>query len=119
MLNNKKHQLLQVYRGQFISIDEVNRLKTGKGQLISMNSFLSTSTNKKKALEFATSRSPPNDQLTSILLEIDVNLECLIQDHYADIKHLSAFSEEEEILFMFGCVFRIDEIYYDEKLNFG
>ncbi|CAF3696016.1 unnamed protein product [Rotaria sp. Silwood1] len=102
------------YRGQFISKDEVNRLKSGIGQFISMNSFLSTSTNRKKALEFATSRAPPNDTLTSILLEINVDLNANSKP-YADIRHLSAFSEEEEILFMLGCVFRIDDINYDEQ----
>ena len=42
-------QFIKVYRGQFISKDEINRLKAGIGQLISMNSFLSTSTNRKKS----------------------------------------------------------------------
>ncbi len=105
---------IKVYRGQFISKDEVNRLKSGIGQFISINSFLSTSTNRKKALEFATSRAPPNDTLTSILLEINVDLNTNSKP-YADIRDLSAFSEEEEILFMLGCVFRIDNIYYDEQ----
>lgn len=107
-------QFIKVYRGQLISKDEVNRLKSGIGQFISMNSFLSTSTNRKKALEFAMSRPPPNDALTSILLEITVDLNANSKP-YADIRHLSAFSEEEEILFMLGCVFRIDNIYYDEQ----
>jgi len=105
---------IRVFRGQFISKDEVNRLKSAKGQLLAMNSFLSTSTNYEKAFEFATSRPPPNDKLTSILLEIDVDL---LSDSrpYADIRHLSAFAEEEEILFMFGCIFRIEEFFYDDK----
>ena len=105
---------INVYRGQSISKDEVNRLKSGIGQFISMNSFLSTSRNKKKSLEFALSRSPPNDTLTSILLEIHIDLS-VNSKPYADIRHLSAFSEEEEILFMLGSIFRIDNIYYDEK----
>ncbi|CAF1026308.1 unnamed protein product [Adineta steineri] len=108
--------VIKVYRGQLISKDEVNRLKAGIGQFISMNSFLSTSTNKKKALEFATSRAPPNDIVTSILLEITVDLNAKSKP-YADIRNLSAFSEEEEILFMLGCIFRIDNIYYDEKIK--
>ncbi|UJR07872.1 hypothetical protein I4U23_012154 [Adineta vaga] len=113
-VKQQKTSSIKVYRGQFISKDEVNRLKSGIGQLISMNSFLSTSTNRKKALEFATSRPPPNDTLTSILLEIKVNLKAKSKP-YADIRHLSAFSEEEEILFMLACVFRIDNLYYDEQ----
>ena len=105
---------IQVYRGQFISKDEINRLVSTKGQLLATNSFLSTSTNYLKAFEFATSRPPPNDQLASILLQIEVDLYSMTKP-YADIRHLSAFAEEEEILFMFGSVFRIEEIFYDEK----
>ena len=115
-VKKQKSTFLQVYRGQFISKDEVKRLKSSENQLISVNSFLSTSTNRKKALEFATSRSTPTDQLTSILLEITLNLNSLTRP-YADIKHLSAFPEEEEILLMFGSVFRIDKIEYDEKVK--
>ncbi|CAF1448623.1 unnamed protein product, partial [Adineta steineri] len=107
---------IQVYRGQFISKDELNRLKTTQGELISMNSFLSTSTNKTKAVEFATSRPPPTDQLTPILLEINVDLNAFTKP-FADIKHLSAFSEEEEILFMFGAIFRLDQIYYNKEVK--
>jgi hypothetical protein len=110
---HQKSSILILYRGQLISKDELIRLKSSKGELISMNSFLSTSTNKKKALEFATSRPPPNDQLTSILLEIFVNIRSTTRP-LADIKHLSAFPDEEEILFMFGCVFRIDDVWFDE-----
>ncbi|CAF1117100.1 unnamed protein product [Rotaria sp. Silwood1] len=115
-INQQNTSNIKVYRGQFISKDEVNRLKSSQQGLISMNSFLSTSTNRNKALEFATSRSPPNDELTSILLEIDVNLNYLSKP-YADIKRLSAFPEEEEILFMVGSVFRIDDISRDDKIN--
>jgi len=111
-----KTSILTVYRGQFISKDEINRLKTTIGELLSMNSFLSTSSNKDKAIEFATSRSPPNDELTSILLEINVNIKSPSKP-LADIRHLSAFAEEEEILFMFGCVFRIDNIWFDEQIQ--
>ena len=107
---------IQVYRGQLISKDEVNRIKYAKGQLISMNSFLSTSTNRKKAIEFATSRKPPSDSLTTILLEITLDLENWSLP-YADIKNLSAFAEEEEILLMFGSVCRIDDIWEDRELK--
>ncbi|CAF1473206.1 unnamed protein product [Rotaria sordida] len=116
-IKQQKTSNREVYRGQFISKDEVNRLKSCQQGLISMKSFLSTSTNRKKALEFAISRSPPNDELTSILLEIDVNLNYLTKP-YADIKRLSAFpQEEEEILFMVGSIFRIENISYDDKIN--
>jgi tetratricopeptide (TPR) repeat protein len=115
-VKKQKTSIITLYRGQFISIDDVNRLKISKGQLLSMNSFLSTSSNKEKALEFAKSRIPPNDELTSVLFEISVNIQSPSRP-FAAIKHLSAFSEEDEILFMFGSVFRIDDASYDEEVK--
>jgi tetratricopeptide (TPR) repeat protein len=112
----QKYPLITVYRGQLISKDEINRLKSSPGQLISMNSFLSTSTNRKKAVEFATSRPPPNDELTTVLLEINADINNPSRP-LADIKHLSAFSEEEEILFMFGAIFRLDDVRFDKDLK--
>lgn len=106
---------IKVYRGQVISTDEINRMKYAKGQLISMNSFLSTSTNRKQALEFTTSRTR-TDVLVPILFEIDLDLTNWSRP-YADIKRLSAFAKEDEVLFMFGCVFRIDNICEDKRLK--
>ncbi|CAF1164936.1 unnamed protein product, partial [Rotaria sordida] len=113
-VKNQKSSSIKVYRGQIISKDEVNRLKSGKGELISVNSFLSTSTNKEKAIEFATSRSPPTDELTSILFDITIDLNNITKP-YADIKQFSAYPDEEEILFMLGSIFRIENVDYDEK----
>ncbi|CAF4516630.1 unnamed protein product [Rotaria socialis] len=72
----QKTSNLTFYRAQLISKVELNRLKTSLGELLSVISFLSTNTEREreKALEFAISRSPPNDQLTSALLEISVDL---------------------------------------------
>ncbi|CAM4903311.1 unnamed protein product [Rotaria socialis] len=113
-VEKQKTSSITVHRGQLISKDEVTLLKSNQGQLLSTNSFLSTSTNKEKALEFAKSQSPPNDELTTILLEIQTDLKAVTKP-YADIKHLSAFSKEEEVLFMFSMVFRIENVCFDEE----
>ncbi|CAF3371286.1 unnamed protein product [Rotaria socialis] len=80
---------------------ELNRLKTSLGELLSVISFLSTNTEREreKALEFAISRSPPNDQLTSALLEISVDLNSTTKP-FAGIEQFGAFAEEEEVLFI-------------------
>ncbi|CAF2864421.1 unnamed protein product [Rotaria sp. Silwood2] len=80
-----------------------------------MNSFSSTSTNRNKVLEFATSRSPSNDKLTLILLEINVNMNYLTKP-YADIRYISTLPVEE-ILFPLGSVFHINNASYDVKMN--
>ena len=111
----QKSSILTVYRGQFISKDEVNRLKGGIGELISMNSFLSTSTNKKKALEFATSRALSTDSLIWIILKILVNVRSPSRP-LTNIKLISAFAEvEEEIPLMFACIFRRDTVWHDAE----
>ncbi|CAF0835705.1 unnamed protein product [Adineta ricciae] len=108
---------IQVYRGQLISKDELNRLKTTQGQLLSMNSFLSTSTNREKAIDIIINRSaPPNENSVSILFEFVIDL-CAPPSSYADIRHLSAFSDDEEVLFMFGSIFRLEHISYDKHLK--
>ncbi|CAF1115253.1 unnamed protein product [Adineta ricciae] len=115
-VKTKKTSIIQVYRGQLIHKDEINRLKANQGQLISMNSFLSTSANREKALHFTVTQSPPTEQLTAILFEIYANIQSPSRP-LADIKHLRGFSDDEEVLFMFGCVFRLDDIWFDEQLK--
>ncbi|UJR24677.1 hypothetical protein I4U23_006050 [Adineta vaga] len=115
-VKTKKTSIIQVYRGQLIHKDEINRLKSNQGQLISMNSFLSTSANREKALHFTVTQSPPTEQLTAILFEIYANIQSPSRP-LADIKHLRGFSDDEEVLFMFGCIFRLDDISFDEELK--
>ncbi|CAF1053647.1 unnamed protein product [Adineta steineri] len=115
-IKQQKTSTIQLYRGQFLSKDELNRLKTAHGELISMNSFLSTSKNRKKAFEFAKSRTPPSDDLISILLELNVNINSITKP-YADIERYSDFQDEEEILFVFGSMFRMDNVQFDEQNN--
>jgi hypothetical protein len=43
---------MQVYRGQLMSIEEVGLLLSSEGQLVSMNSFLSTTPDLAVALAF-------------------------------------------------------------------
>lgn len=45
--------IISVYRGQFMSKGEVQQLKNSVGQLISMNSFLSTALDRQVAIIFS------------------------------------------------------------------
>jgi tetratricopeptide (TPR) repeat protein len=103
---------IRVYRGQVISADEFDRMHKSIGEFISINSFFSTSRNRKQALVF-TNTTIPIDGLRQILFDIQVDIR-LSTKPFADVSKLSYFQEEEEIIFMLGSVFRITNVYYSK-----
>ncbi|CAF5037344.1 unnamed protein product, partial [Rotaria sp. Silwood1] len=60
---NQVKSPIKVYRGQMISSDELKRLKEHCAQFISMNSFISTSTDEQQARVFL---NVPNSASTEI-----------------------------------------------------
>jgi tetratricopeptide (TPR) repeat protein len=105
-------QFSRVYRGQVISTDEFDRMQKSIGEFISINSFFSTSRNRKRALEFA-SNVMPTGGIRQILFDIQVDIR-LSTKPFADVTKLSYFKEEEEIIFMLGSVFRITNVIYSK-----
>jgi tetratricopeptide (TPR) repeat protein len=104
-----------LYRGQLIAKEELEILRQSKGELISMNSFLSTTLEREVALLFVPSPNENKDnKLKSVLFEIDVDPRRKGIKPFADISSLSAFPVENEVLMMAGSVFRLDDIHMDE-----
>ncbi|CAF1434998.1 unnamed protein product, partial [Didymodactylos carnosus] len=103
---------LVVYRGQFMTYDELEKLKSNKGNLISTNCFFSTTTDINVARLFAHNYQ----HKIAVLFQIktNYNLKNII---YADIENYSTIPDEKEVLFHIGAVFQINRIYYDDKLN--
>ncbi|CAF2638614.1 unnamed protein product [Rotaria sp. Silwood2] len=97
-----------VFRGQGISNDDFAKLKKTKAGLLSFNSFLSTSTNRIVAMDFAAFNKNKSDT-TCILFQIKIN-SSISSIPFAPISHLSAIESEYEILFSMSTVFRIGEI---------
>ncbi|CAF0992042.1 unnamed protein product [Didymodactylos carnosus] len=103
------------YRGQMLTSNELQQMKDNIGSLISMNSFLSTSVNRYQALSFALS-STASDISQIILFEIKARQypsPIATTKPFANISSISYFENEEETLFMFGSIFRLDNICYD------
>jgi len=98
-----------VFRGQVMSINEFNTLQQSVDNLISINSFFSTSTNPDKALGFLNSSKITSD-LCRVLFIIDADPQVVKSKPFADINSLSAFSNECEVLFMVGSIFRLIKI---------
>ncbi|CAF2642409.1 unnamed protein product [Rotaria sp. Silwood2] len=113
----KKHQCqnpVRVYRYQTMYADELNTIKQSIGQFISINSFFSTTADRDVALKFSNHSMISND-LHRILFDIKADPRIAKSKPFADISSLSYFSQESEILFMIGCIFRLTSIYWDDN----
>ncbi|CAF3088666.1 unnamed protein product [Rotaria sp. Silwood2] len=108
----KDHQVthtLKVYRCQMISIDELETLKQLIGHFISVNSFFSTSTDYEAALSFINVHGVKGS-LEPVLFEINADPQKVTTKPFADISKFSEFTQESEVLFMLGSIFRLNSV---------
>ncbi|CAF1391516.1 unnamed protein product [Adineta steineri] len=109
-----ENPIITVYRGQNISVADLNYLHQNIGQFVAMQSFLSTSFDRAVASFFAQAAAPTTDEITCILFEFHLDTRIMNTKPYANIKHLSYFRDEEELLIMLGTIFRIEQVEYNE-----
>lgn len=115
----QRHQYqtsVYVYRGQLMSKKEVQQLKNSVGQLISMNSFLSTTIDRDIAIIFSGDTGLPDQDFQPVLFEIEANPQIVGIKPFADITHFSYMNDEEEVLMMLGSIFRLVHIRYQDYL---
>ena len=101
-----------VYRGQNMSKEQVEKLKTNIGGFLSFNNFLSTSLKRKTARSFLVGSD------IGVLFEIYIDTK-IKKFPFANIEHLSYQQgeyNESEILFSMGTVFRM--VGMDREENF-
>ncbi|UJR16672.1 hypothetical protein I4U23_003572 [Adineta vaga] len=95
-----------VYRGQLISELELIKLKKTVGTYISFNAYLSTTRNKRVAMEIANSDN-------SVLLEIELNFDVQLQNKRfcpVCVQKKSQFPQEEEVILPIGAIFLLESI---------
>ena len=97
-----------VYRGQGLSQTDFEQLMKTQGGLISFNNFLSTSLDRAVSFAFAESNQY-NPDMIGVLFEITIN-PSISSTSFANIRDVSAYQTEEEILFSMHSVFRIGQI---------
>jgi tetratricopeptide (TPR) repeat protein len=100
-----------LYRSQVISEFELEQLlKANTGELIAINSFMSTWDDRMKAIDCLQKQNLP-DGFKSVLFEIEV-------DYRKKSNLFARISATEDItLFMLGCIFRIRSIAEDNLSN--
>jgi tetratricopeptide (TPR) repeat protein len=112
-LQRKNLSPVIVYRGQNMSLDQIEKLKHNVGGFLSFNNFLSTSLKEVVALNFLW-----GSDSAGVLFEMKVD-PSIEKFPFANIEHLSyqqGKDSEEEFLFSMGTVFRILRI--DKQKDF-
>ncbi|CAF1563133.1 unnamed protein product [Adineta ricciae] len=103
------------YRGQMMTKSEIENLK--KLNLVTLNTFLSTSRNREVALMFTDQNQTSTKNILQSVLFV-ISIENWTKDCkyplFADITSLSSFREEEETLFMAGAEFDITSVEFNQ-----
>lgn len=97
-----------VYRGQGLSRIDFDQLVKTKGNLLSFNNFMSTSKNRRIALDFAR-RSMQTTDVIGVLFVMNID-PSISSTPFADVSYIAYYQTEEEILFSMHSIFRIGEI---------
>ena len=114
--NENNESVTQVYRGQLMSAEELQRLKSSIGQYVSMNSFISTTLEQNVAMFYITSLTlSVMNHLRPVLLNIEINKSLEGVRPYGDISSRSHFMAEKEVLFMIGSIFKIQNVVEPES----
>ncbi|CAF1298003.1 unnamed protein product [Didymodactylos carnosus] len=121
LAKNQCKSPVKVYRGQMMSLRELDRLRKSIGDIISMNSFLSTSLDRQLAefyVEGAAIGSHGELDSVPVLFEIDAHPSVASTEKpFANISQFSEFAEEEqEVLFMLGSVYRLNGIREENRM---
>ncbi len=111
---NKSSSIHRVYHAQFISKEELGILYKSLGQLISINTFLSATSDRQQAFSVLQDSETSNNIL-KVLFEIDTNPQVHGTQSFADITSLGCSSKTNEILFMMGSIFRLENLSYDKS----
>ncbi|CAF1318058.1 unnamed protein product [Adineta steineri] len=111
----QSHSCLRVYRGQLITLEELNHLNDSIGHYISIKSFFSTSLNRDLAIFYLGLSQDCTTNFRRILFEInaDPNIDSI--KPFANISSFSAFPNEEEVLFAPRTIFQIENIIFDRQ----
>ncbi|CAF3969553.1 unnamed protein product [Adineta steineri] len=101
---------LHVYRSQLIPTELLDKWISSVGQCIVINSFLSATTNNEVALTFLNNDQLSKQNYERVLLEIDADPRIPDSKPFIQINSLNYSSDKDEVLFMYGSIFLINNI---------
>lgn len=101
-------QKFVVYRGQRLPMNEFQKIEENINGFISMNTFLSTTTDREVALMYS-GNGEDRPSFESVLFVIETD-QSQSTKPFANISRVSSFEEENEVLFTIGCIFQIKSV---------
>jgi tetratricopeptide (TPR) repeat protein len=109
---------MMLYRGQLMSVTELEKIADNQRGFISLNTFTSASIDRDVALMFAADQQKIDDpNLRGVLFEIEIDISTAGRARpFADITKHSDKKDENEVLFSIGSMFEIQTV---KKLNSG
>jgi tetratricopeptide (TPR) repeat protein len=107
--DNKPSAPIRTYRAQLMSKEEMQILQRSIGELISINTFLSTIPDRERALSILQESDASTDMMR-VLIEIDADPRLHGIKPFSDITLMNYFTGMEVILFMAGSIFRPTDI---------
>ena len=110
----RKRKELQVYRGQYLHSSHIELLKNHLGHLISLDGFVSTSTDKRIAKDFI--RDCLQENFLPVLFKINLDLTNMDTVPFADVSAFSKY-DEQEVLLSIGSIFWVNSVQCDEELQ--
>lgn len=100
---------MKFYAGMLLSENEIEYLKNNVGCLTMIKKFLEATTNYNVACMFS-GAGAHRPQFGSVIFEIRIDQNFYPVRPFANVRHLSSFPEEDEVIFGFGFIFRIESI---------
>ncbi|CAF4220532.1 unnamed protein product [Adineta steineri] len=91
-----------------MQLHELHDLERNEGNLVSTDTFLSTTSNYEAALSFSGDGNV-EDNYVSVIYEITVDTTLTHWIPFAKIDYHSIFKDEDEVLFSMGAVFRVGQ----------
>ncbi|CAF1243979.1 unnamed protein product [Adineta steineri] len=101
---------IRVYRSHLMSYDELQLFRNSVGQFISINAFLSTRLDYGLELFYLYE----SDDFERVLFEIDADPRLNDIKFSRNIKFHSYFQENDEIIFLLGTIFQLENIYLND-----
>lgn len=107
-LNSDTQDIVEVYRGQLMTFEEIQQMRTNINGLISINTYFSTSIHSSVASNFS-GGGLGRPYFESVIFTIRIR-QNITDKPFAFIQNFSYMSQEGEVLFSAGTVFRIIDV---------
>jgi tetratricopeptide (TPR) repeat protein len=101
---------LHVYRSQLMPMELLSKWISSVGQCVVINSFLSATISHEVAVTYLNSNQVSKEDCERVLLEIDADPRIIGSKPFVQVGTLNYSGDENEVIFMFGSIFLINNI---------